>query len=191
MVTYDSLGILRELNERYNETTPDYLERKLEGQIPVFVYGSLREGFHNHGVIQGSPYIGEAVTSIEKYEMREPSHGGFPLVFLRGIRDPKTNASSGKVRGEVYVVDPRTLLELDRLENNGKMYTRSLQYVYLKDQNLGGKGKPIKKVWMYLSNEDFWGTHHHGVSSTLHKGNRFYDWADAKRSGKEDKKWLI
>lgn len=181
MVSYNDLSILRELNERFNNTSPDYIERKLEGQIPVFVYGSLRHGFHNHDVIKGSPYIGEAVTSIEKFEMRELSHGGFPLVFEKGMRGLKDNISSGAIRGEVYVVCPRTLLELDRLESNGKMYTRSLQYVLLKDQNLGGKGRPIKKVWMYLSNEDFWGNkNHHAVSSKVQSSRRYYDWAEAK-----------
>ena len=45
--TYDGKGLLEQLSERETSSTPDFLERKLEGYIPVFVYGSLRQGFMN------------------------------------------------------------------------------------------------------------------------------------------------
>lgn len=179
-MTYENVGILEDLSRRYNEYSPDYLERKLEGEIPVFVYGSLREGFHNHSLLDGSAFLGRGITSIEKFEMREPHHGGFPLVFENGARTSNTNASSGKIQGEVYVVNPLTLLALDQLESNGRMYTRSRQWITLKDQNVGKASfKPTIQAWMYISQKPFWRERAtKGVKSVISNKTRQYDWSD-------------
>lgn len=151
MSNYQEVGILEDLGRRYNRNSPDYLERKLEGQIPVFVYGTLRQGFSNHGLLKDLPYLGRGVSAIEKFEMREPHHGGFPLLFENGQRTNSANVMSGKVHGEVYVVDPLTLLELDRLEGNGYMYARSKQWITLRDQHTctsraAGRNNPVEKI---------------------------------------------
>lgn len=182
MSHYQSNGILEDLGRRYNKNSPDFLERKLEGQIPVFVYGTLRQGFSNHGLLKGMPYLGVGVSAIEKFEMREPHHGGFPLLFENGQRTNSGNVMSGKVHGEVYVVDPLTLLELDRLEGNGFMYQRSKQWITLKDQQVASKNnfKPCIQAWMYVACKPFWRDKvTTSVPSRITNSIRHYDWADS------------
>lgn len=193
----DHEGILEQLEKRVNEKTPDYIQRKLEGYIPVFVYGSLRQGFHNHGLLNDLPFLGKAHTTIEKYEMQDT--GSFPVVYERAVKmkGKKHNPVVGKIHGEVYVVDPKTLLQLDRLESNGRMYTRSLQWIFLSDQTFPEKQRshlsPSLKCWMYLGNEEFWRGVQNIVSckSSVRNGVRFYDWASTYESSwsDEDAAW--
>lgn len=180
----DEPGILEQLSLRYNSRTPDFIERKLEGVIPVFVYGSLRRGFHNHGHLKDLPYLGQAYTTIEKYEMRDAGGGSFPVVFERApkIKGKKRNPVVGKIRGEVYAVDPKTLLRLDRLEDNGTMYTRSMQWIFLDEQRLSDKTtiRPSIKCWMYVAEEKFWQGRcaSDPIRSVMTNGVRYYDWSD-------------
>ena len=76
----------------------------------VFVYGSLKRGFGNHGVIKDQTFIGKAVTIDNDWEMF--SLGGFPGV-VKGNK---------RILGEVYEVDDRGLSSLDELEGNGSFY---------------------------------------------------------------------
>lgn len=179
MTSYSSTNILSELQKRYNKNTPDFLDRKMDNEIPVFVYGTLKYGHHNHGVLGDAKYLGSATTCIDKFEVREPTHGYFPIVHEVGMQS-KTNLSAGKVRGECYVVDPLTLLELDRLEDNGFMYTRSLQWVYLSDQAVKGNSfKPSVQAWMYIAERKYWdGKYTIKYPSTMNNKTRYYDWTD-------------
>lgn len=81
--------------------------------IKVFVYGSLKVGFHNHYILEGSEFIGDAVTS-GKYSMLDL--GSFPGV---DISNNKTY-----ILGEVYNVDPETFRRLDSLEGYPDFYNR-------------------------------------------------------------------
>jgi len=68
------------------------------------VYGSLRKGLGNHGLIANSNFVGETI-SEDKYTM-------FSLGYFPGIvEDGETN-----IVLEVYEVDADTELRLDRLE---------------------------------------------------------------------------
>lgn len=190
MSNYQDVGILEDLGRRYNRNSPDYLERKLEGQIPVFVYGTLRQGFSNHGLLKDLPYLGRGVSAIEKFEMREPHHGGFPLLFENGQRTNSANVMSGKVHGEVYVVDPLTLLELDRLEGNGYMYARSKQWITLRDQQVPSKTnnfRPCIQAWTYIACKPFWRDRvTTSVPSKMVNSVRQYDWADSFMNALEE-----
>lgn len=80
----------------------------------VFVYGSLKKGFHNDHYLRESKFISKAFTSHLHWEMI--SLGGFPAVIL----------GKGIVLGELYEVNDRTLINLDRLEGEGHFYTKQL-----------------------------------------------------------------
>lgn len=192
MTSYSATKILEELQKRYNQNSPDFLDRKLEGEIPVFVYGTLKYGHHNHSVLGSAKYLGAATTSIDKFEVREPMHGYFPLVHEVGMKS-KTNTHAGKVRGECYVVDPLTLLELDRLEDNGFMYTRSKQWVYLSDQAVNGSAfKPSVHAWMYIAEREYWDqktTTRYPAS--VHNQTRYYDWTDIPFGRNEPEKTML
>ena len=86
----------------------------------VFVYGTLKRGYPNNPLLEGSEFLGEAVTvltykavTVPAYKMVETS---FPVI----MPDP-----SGKpVAGELYTVDDATLARLDQLEREGRSYDR-------------------------------------------------------------------
>lgn len=82
----------------------------------VFVYGSLKEGFGNHRVMERSNgrYIGVHHTDAE-YTM--VSLHSFPGVVLGG---------DTSIKGEVYEVDHLT--HLDRLEGYPSFYNRKIIY---------------------------------------------------------------
>jgi len=77
----------------------------------VFVYGTLQQGCSNHVLLSGARFLGEAATA-EDFVMRTlvDDHG------RRGIPFVGRDLPVGPVHGEVYAVDDRTLMQLDRLE---------------------------------------------------------------------------
>ena len=93
----------------------------------VFVYGSLKNGFHNHKVMKDSQFIGIATTK-EKYDMF--SYSSFPAVIPNG---------DYHIKGEIYYVDDETLKELDRLEGNGSFYKRKIIDT-----------EKLKDIWCYF-----------------------------------------
>lgn len=114
-------------------------------QFPVFVYGSLLSGLGNHPFIVGGTFLSPAIVP-GKFKMIDL--GSFPAVF----RDD----DGCDIIGEVYQVDGATLRRLDRLESNGRFYTRELvecRYPAssIRGQKLSeGEGE---RVWVYLLND--------------------------------------
>jgi len=73
----------------------------------VFVYGSLKRGFSNHGCLRGQQFLGPARTE-RRYRMYD--YGGFPAVVETG---PETGLA---IEGELWEVDADCLVTLDWLE---------------------------------------------------------------------------
>jgi gamma-glutamylaminecyclotransferase len=80
----------------------------------IFVYGSLRRGLHNHRLLSGAHFDGEAFTSrgFRLYDL-----GSFPGMVAEG---------TDRVHGEVFLVDMATLEALDRLESHPRFYRRTV-----------------------------------------------------------------
>lgn len=71
-------------------------------RIKVAVYGSLRKGHGNHGILEGSKLLGkQRLPNLEMFSL-----GGFP-----GIRKGESS-----ILTEVYEVNGSTLEQLDTLE---------------------------------------------------------------------------
>lgn len=87
----------------------------------IFVYGTLKTGFHNNYLLDGQRLIGPAVTPVG-YTIRDIGH--FPGLFDSG---------SGSVGGQVWEVDDETLERLDRLERVPKLYFRDSMTVNMSD----------------------------------------------------------
>lgn len=91
------------------EATP-----KAPPTFKVFVYGSLKRGFGNHGLLQqdGADFVREAKTrpGFTMYSL-----GGFPGIIRTG---------EGVISGEVFSVNERVLRHLDRLEGHPSFYRR-------------------------------------------------------------------
>ncbi len=79
----------------------------------VFIYGSLKRGFHNNHWLGDGSYLQDALTSDAAFEMHSVV-GFFPLVV----------PGNYQISGELYVVSDEVLRGLDRLEGNGMSYTR-------------------------------------------------------------------
>ena len=87
----------------------------------VAVYGTLRQGFHNHYILGPSTFLGTGKT-VDKTTMY--SNGGFPIMSLT---KPTVEAVV-----EVYEVDDVvTQARLDRLEGYPEWYNRSIIPVQL------------------------------------------------------------
>ena len=79
----------------------------------VFVYGTLKVGGSNHGLMGGAELIGEAITVGDHFTMLD---GGYPYTFKEGIC---------RVKGELFAVeDDTTLTRLDRLEGHPDHFMR-------------------------------------------------------------------
>ena len=78
----------------------------------VFVYGSLKRGFGNSGLLRNSKFMQDAVTH-PSYTM--VNLGFFPGVLLKG---------NTPITGELYSVTESDMKVLDRLEGYPSFYNR-------------------------------------------------------------------
>lgn len=149
--------LVSELLERDTSISPDYLKLKLEDFQFVFVYGTLKSGGRFSHVLEDSHFLGDALTQSSTYTVFE-SDWEFPVLF--GAKDGKMSPETYKVYGEAYAVSPRTMLDLDRIENNGVMYKREERFISLLDQELplrNSTGKrPYVKAWVYSGIPAYW-----------------------------------
>tara|TARA_R100000734_G_C3317632_1_gene110970 strand:- start:3023 stop:3433 length:411 start_codon:yes stop_codon:yes gene_type:complete len=105
----------------------------------VFVYGTLKKGFHNHDIIDGGNYIGTA-QSVEKFNMI--NLGGFPAVLY--------NSDDGyQISGEIYQVTPKILQRLDILEGEGTFYNRVEDNFFMVNNKPRKNGQNLK-CWIYI-----------------------------------------
>lgn len=116
----------------------DTMEKDTDTILKVAVYGSLREGLHNHGVIKGSTLLG-TFESEPNYTMYSVG-GSFPGLVLGGTTS---------VVMEVYEVTPRVLQGVDGLEGymgdefpDTNFYNRILM------------DTPYGKAYSYIYNDD-------------------------------------
>lgn len=94
----------------------------------VFVYGSLKKGYHNHHYLKSSKFLGNA--TIEG-----------ATLYNMGISFPcmKIDNSENVIYGEVYEVDYNTLKNVDLLEGYNEdcyeynLYNRQEVIAYLED----------------------------------------------------------
>lgn len=75
----------------------------------IFVYGTLKRGFPNHGLMQGARFIAEALTA-EHYPMVVQGQTYSPVIFP----EPGTGH---RIVGELWEVDDAQLAALDELES--------------------------------------------------------------------------
>jgi gamma-glutamylaminecyclotransferase len=116
----------------------------------LFVYGSLRKGFHNHALLNSAKFIGDAIT-VDNYYMvgrlnheLDPFEDGrtfdyprrqllHPYIFTDNIRD---DMISTKIIGEVYSIPNHIIKELDLHEGHPTIYRRSIIEVYMNNKKM-------------------------------------------------------
>lgn len=97
----------------------------------MFVYGSLKRGFHNHHILALAAFMGDG-TTLRRFDLW--SLGAFPAA---------TQPGQFRITGEVYRVGRDTLSELDLLEGEGVLYKRMPT-----DVRVAGVG--LLRAWIYV-----------------------------------------
>lgn len=82
------------------------------GEALLFVYGTLKRGQANHSKLQAARWEGEA--TLEGACLFDL--GPFPMAI----------GGEGQIQGELYVVPPATLVEMDAFEGVPRLYQRHL-----------------------------------------------------------------
>lgn len=182
--------IISDLSKRTRINTPDFIDRKLEHDIPVFVYGTLKTGGFFHDLLEGASFLGDGYTLQNKFYMSETE--SFPVVFELGSINQKNAKLQGKIFGEVYVIDPKRLLELDRLEANGFMYRRKTTYIKLIDQKASNGQMPTIPAWMYIGVSDYWAVANlTSLKSKDSSAGVMYEWGSRKSGSQNVQKSLL
>lgn len=100
------------MRRKTNRMTPDL----------VFVYGTLKRGERNHYFLAAAEYLGPAFTEPH---YRLIDCGPYPAM-LDETQTAALEAEPLVVAGEVYRIDATMLAELDRLEDEGRLYRRAV-----------------------------------------------------------------
>lgn len=88
----------------------------------IFVYGTLKRGFHNHRLLLDQEFIGEAKTKEPKI-LRS---AGIPFVYDEHEAWIGCLMTQGhQVHGEIFKVTPEALKKLDGLEGHPTWYQRT------------------------------------------------------------------
>lgn len=117
----------------------------------IFVYGSLKQGFDNHDVLDKrfSKRLGKAKT-VKRFGMFEDSFGNYPYLIDKPIT---------KIEGELYEIYRSELLDrLDKFEGSPDYYQRKRievkshhgtkrAFVYIQSKAAVPKDQKPLKVW--------------------------------------------
>jgi gamma-glutamylcyclotransferase (GGCT)/AIG2-like uncharacterized protein YtfP len=120
--------------------------------MKVFVYGTLKRGFHNHRCLEGAVFVKETCLATP---FRMFDTGGFPVIL------PATENKPGYFpTGEVYELPEGgagelVLARLDALESEGYMYHR--QEFYTLDDEIVSVYVGDDKVFHRYDNQAFIG----------------------------------
>lgn len=135
----------------------------------VFVYGTLKEGYANHGrILSGrARKLGTALTASCYHTMF--CTGAFPVLFRTHWRE---EFDRGQVRGEVYEVDDTVLAQLDLLESNGRMYQRRVINVIVDTP----ERTYMTTAWAYYGMSRAWRRFKPDMPKVLPSPQRIIDW---------------
>lgn len=119
----------------------------------VFVYGTLKQGFHNHRFLQrdGAKLLGRAHT-VTKYPMITDSHD-IPYVL-------NVPGQGHNIVGELYAVNKTVLAALDKLEKHPGWYRREqievnhISYAERDECNVDVDDYGVSSPWIYMLPED-------------------------------------
>lgn len=110
----------------------------------VFVYGTLKRGYSNNGLLKRATYLGKAST-VAKWSMIG-TNMAFPYLLKYD------NAGGNHVIGEVYECDETTIKTLDTLEgvpNHYRIMTISVKYNDTKEEE-------VVKVYVKATQHEDW-----------------------------------
>ena len=103
----------------------------------LFAYGSLKQGFGNHPILNQSPVF---LATLKGY-----------VLLTRGGSYPAIKAGLGMVEGEVYEITDAKLKAIDQLEGHPNYYKREIVTVI--DKNTL---KPFQAFTYVIVNTNQW-----------------------------------
>lgn len=136
-----SIGDLTELNYKFS-------------YIPIFVYGMEKFNFSSHNMLDDHPVLGYGYTASNLYRMYKKMKEHYPVI-LSGADEP----TLGKIQGEVYLVPPKTLFDLDAMYENNVAFKRIRSMIYycsFEEKDKKDKKSRVSVCWMYVGKRDFW-----------------------------------
>ncbi|UTA47651.1 gamma-glutamylcyclotransferase [Simiduia sp. 21SJ11W-1] len=119
-------------------------------EFHVAVYGSLKQGYANHGYLHTAVRLGDYQT--------EPRYTLLDLGFFPALIDEGTTS----VSVEIYRVSSATLTNLDRLEGHPRFYRRT-------ERQIIGFGL----AWIYIANKEALAGSHYNAIATGVWGEEF------------------
>ena len=90
----------------------------------IFVYGTLKSGYHNNRIIKASKKSRLVCVAMTQHDMLFSNQGIPFLVDINRYEDEVDNGYGARVIGEVWSVDDDVLSDMDRLEGHPHGYTR-------------------------------------------------------------------
>lgn len=136
---------------RDNEFTPDALQLdRLFSYVPVFLYGAEQKGCSNNVILQGFPRIGVGLTKQAAFTLYVCDH---EPVVLETPQDLKY-----AVWGEVYLVPPKIIRQLDANFCRGVHFNRGMQQIIYQPTEHSGIQHPKYCAWafMYVGIAEAW-----------------------------------
>jgi len=115
----------------------------------LFVYGTLRQNFGNHGFLKNAHFFGEAKTQ-DKFVMH--CRGSIPFV--------SESQAISQIVGEVYEIDDNTLAAIDQLEgcypkrDDSGEFESSSWYIRKQVAIQFGGGNNAIYIWMYFNEQE-------------------------------------
>ena len=88
-----------------------------KNNIRLFVYGSMKKDFSNHGRLEKQKFL-DNVTTQEKFVLYPHESYRFPCVYLDEAYD--------NIKGELYEIDVDTFKEIDVYEGYPNFYNRKI-----------------------------------------------------------------
>ena len=115
-------------------------------ELPIAVYGTLRRGEHNAGLLAGARFLGTGRVAGRLHEMPANDQRRYGYPCLVDWADP---GAVGEVAVELYAIDAAGLADADRLEAYDPTDEPGSEYVRRAVDVLGGA---VDRAWIYVYN---------------------------------------
>lgn len=156
--------------------TPDAIKMRLKDNILLFAYDSMKQGGFNNFYTRTCKYLGLGRTASNYLTLKKTNRNDV-VAFNIDTKKEK----GGFILGEVYVITPNMLFELDESKNNGLTYLRQEKHILLLDQSYEGKDEkkhPYVSCVIYIGNRKIWpyDKMNFEMCTVSNKNNRVYNY---------------
>lgn len=159
-----------------NDPTPDFHRYNRSKKIPVFIYDDMKKAHDPyHTMEKDSTFIGRGITSSNDFGLaltktekwvscialrKKLSHSypkGFDFLFYpkEKVREHSW-VPAGRIFGELWLVNPNKLFELDNNNANGYSMSRELHKILIQSRNKESSQMTSINALMYVAKTEVW-----------------------------------